>query len=31
MSMISLGEQTVREIIDRTEITDAIYRYATGQ
>jgi hypothetical protein len=31
MAIISLEEQTVREIIDRTEITDAISRYAAGQ
>lgn len=28
--MISLEEETVREIADRAEIADAIYRYAAG-
>jgi hypothetical protein len=30
MTMTSLEEQAVREITDRTQITDAIYRYAAG-
>jgi hypothetical protein len=30
MTTISLEEQTVREIVDRAEITDALYRYAAG-
>jgi ketosteroid isomerase-like protein len=30
MTSISLEEQAVREIIDRAEITDAIYRYAAA-
>jgi hypothetical protein len=30
MTTIGLEGQAVREIIDRTEITDALYRYAAG-
>jgi hypothetical protein len=30
MAIVGLEERAVREITDRAEITDAIYRYAAG-